>query len=107
MAGSVNKCILIGSLGRDPEIRSFSNGGRVASFSIATNERWKSKDTQEVKERVQWHNISVLKENLVSVAERFLKKGSKVFIEGQLETRKYTDKEGVEKNVTEVVLRPY
>lgn len=107
MAGSVNKVILIGNLGRDPEIRSFQNGGRVANFSIATSESWKDKTSGEKKERTEWHRISVLNENLVGVVERFVKKGSKVYIEGQLETRKYQDKDGVEKYTTEVVLRPY
>ncbi|MBV8061809.1 MAG: single-stranded DNA-binding protein [Alphaproteobacteria bacterium] len=107
MAGSVNKVILVGNLGRDPEIRSFQNGGRVASFSIATSESWKDKSSGERKEKTEWHRISVLNENLVGVVERFLKKGSKVYVEGQLETRKWTDKDGQEKYSTEVVLRPY
>ncbi|OYX87428.1 MAG: single-stranded DNA-binding protein [Xanthobacter sp. 35-67-6] len=106
MAGSVNKVILIGNLGRDPEIRSFQNGGRVASFSIATSETWRDKASGERKERTEWHRISVLNENLVGVVERFVKKGSKVYIEGQLETRKY-EKDGREQYTTEVVLRPY
>jgi single-strand DNA-binding protein len=107
MAGSVNKVILVGNLGKDPEVRTFQNGGRVASFSIATSESWKDKTSGEKKERTEWHRVSILNENLVGVAERFLKKGSKVYIEGQLETRKWTDKEGHEKYSTEVVLRPY
>src|SRR5262249_18312612 len=107
MAGSVNKVILVGNLGRDPEIRSFQNGGRVASFSIATSESWKDKSTGERKEKTEWHRISVLNENLVGVVERYLKKGAKVYIEGQLETRKWTDKDGQEKYSTEVVLRPF
>ncbi|MFA4994930.1 MAG: single-stranded DNA-binding protein [Bdellovibrionales bacterium] len=107
MAGSVNKVILIGNLGRDPEIRSFQNGGRVASFSIATSESWKDKTTGEKKEKTEWHRISVLNDKLVEIVERYIKKGSKLYIEGQLETRKYTDKDGVEKYTTEVVLRPY
>ena len=107
MAGSVNKVILVGNLGRDPEIRTFQNGGRVASFSIATSENWKDKATGEKKERTEWHRISVLNENLVGVVERYVKKGAKVYIEGQLETRKWTDKDGQEKYSTEVVLRPY
>jgi single-strand DNA-binding protein len=106
VAGSVNKVILVGNLGRDPEIRSFPNGGRVANFSIATSENWKDKATGERKERTEWHRISVLNDALVGVVERFLKKGSKVYIEGQLETRKY-EKEGREVYTTEVVLRPY
>jgi single-strand DNA-binding protein len=107
VAGSVNKVIIVGNLGRDPEIRTFQNGGRVASFSVATSESWKDKATGERKERTEWHRISVLNENLVGVVEKFIKKGSKVYIEGQLETRKYTDKDGVEKYTTEVVLRPF
>lgn len=107
MAGSVNKVILIGNLGRDPEIRSFQNGGRVASFSLATSENWKDKATGEKKERTEWHRVSVLNDKLVEVVERYVKKGSKLYVEGQLETRKYTDKDGVEKYTTEVVLRPF
>ena len=107
MAGSVNKVILVGNLGRDPEIRSFQNGGRVASFSIATSESWKDKQSGERKERTEWHRISVLNESLVGIVERYLKKGAKVYVEGQLETRKWTDKDGQEKFSTEVVLRPF
>lgn len=107
MAGSVNKVILVGNVGKDPEVRSFQNGGRVASFSVATSERWKDKATGEQKERTEWHRISVLNDNLISVVERFVTKGSKLYIEGQLETRKWTDQSGVEKYSTEVVLRPY
>jgi len=107
MAGSVNKVILVGNLGKDPEIRSFQNGGRVASFSIATSENWKDKATGEKKEKTEWHRISVTNEKLVEIVERYLKKGAKVYIEGQLETRKWTDKDGHEKYTTEVVLRPF
>src|SRR5271168_3987565 len=107
MAGSVNKVILVGNLGKDPEIRTFQNGGRVAHFSLATSESWKDKATGEKKDKTEWHRVSVLNENLVGIVERFLKKGAKVYIEGQLETRKWTDKEGQEKYTTEVVLRPY
>ncbi len=107
MSNSLNKVILIGNLGGDPEIRSFQNGGRIGTFSIATSDSWKDKQSGERKERTQWHRISVLSDNLVSLAESFLKKGSKVYIEGQLETHKYTDKEGNEKYSTEIVLRPY
>src|SRR5262249_30977626 len=92
MSGSLNKVILIGNLGRDPEIRRFQNGGRVASFSIATSESWKDKETGEKIERTEWHRISVLNDKLVEVIERYLKKGAKVYIEGQLETRKWTDR---------------
>jgi single-strand DNA-binding protein len=106
VAGSVNKVILVGNLGRDPEIRNFPNGGRVANFSIATSESWKDKATGERKERTEWHRVSVLNENLVGVVERYVKKGSKVYIEGQLETRKY-EKDGRDTYTTEVVLRPY
>ena len=107
MSNSLNKVVLIGNLGGDPEIRSFQNGGRVASLSIATSESWKDKQSGERKERTQWHRVSVQNGHLVSLAERYLKKGSKVYIEGQLETRKYTDKDGDEKYSTEIVLRPY
>ncbi|TSD84884.1 single-stranded DNA-binding protein [Mycobacterium sp. KBS0706] len=107
MAGSVNKVILIGNLGRDPEIRSFQNGGRVANLSVATSENWKDRTTGERKERTEWHRVAVFNDALVGVVERFLKKGSKVYIEGQLETRKYTDQSGAERYTTEVVLRPF
>ena len=107
MAGSVNKVILVGNLGKDPEIRSFQNGGRVASFSIATSENWKDKATGEKKEKTEWHRISVLNDKLVEVVEKYVKKGAKLYIEGQLETRKWTDKDGNEKYSTEVVLRPF
>jgi single-strand DNA-binding protein len=106
VAGSVNKVILIGNLGKDPEVRSFPNGGRVANFSVATSESWKDKATGERKERTEWHRVSVLNDALVGVVERFLKKGSKVYLEGQLETRKY-EKDGRDVYTTEVVLRPY
>ena len=88
MAGSVNKVVLVGNLGKDPEIRTFPNGGRVANFSIATSENWKDKATGERKERTEWHRISVLNDALVGVVEKYVKKGSKLYIEGQLETRK-------------------
>lgn len=107
MAGSVNKVILVGNLGRDPEARSMQSGGKVVSFSIATSETWKDKTTGERKERTQWHRIAIFNEQLGDVAERYLKKGAKVYIEGQLESRKYTDKDGMERETTEVVLRPY
>lgn len=106
MAGSVNKVILIGNLGKDPEVRTFPNGGRVANFSIATSESWKDKASGERKERTEWHRISILNDALVGIAEKYLKKGSKVYIEGQLETRKY-EKDGRDVYTTEVVLRPY
>lgn len=107
MAGSVNKVIIIGNLGNDPDIRTFQNGGRVANLSVATSESWKDKTTGERKEKTQWHRVVVSNEALVGVCEKYLKKGSKVYLEGQLETRKYTDKDGTEKYTTEVVLRPY
>ncbi len=104
MAGSVNKVILIGNLGKDPEIKSFQNGGKIANFSIATSESWKDRATGEKKERTEWHNISVNSEGLVGVVERFLKKGSKVYIEGQLRTRKWQDRDNNDRYTTEVVL---
>jgi single-strand DNA-binding protein len=107
MAGSVNKVILIGNLGKDPEIRSMQSGDKVASFSIATSENWKDKTTGEKKEKTEWHRISCFNQGLVKVIESYVKKGSKVYIEGQLETRKWTDKDGQEKYSTEVVLRPF
>lgn len=102
---SVNKVIIIGNLGKDPEIRSFPNGGRVANFSVATAEKWKDK-SGEKKERTEWHRVSVMNDGLVGVIEKYLKKGSRVYLEGQLETRKY-EKNGQDVYTTEVVLRPY
>ena len=107
MAGSVNKVILVGNLGKDPEVRTFANGGRVCNFSIATSESWKDKASGERKERTEWHRISILNDALVGIAEKYLKKGAKVYVEGQLETRKWQDKDGQEKYTTEVVLRPF
>ncbi len=107
MAGSVNKVILIGNLGKDPEIRTFQNGGKVCNFSIATSENWKDRNTGEKQERTQWHNIAIFSEPISNVAEQYLKKGSKVFIEGQLETRKWQDQSGNDRYSTEVVIRPY
>ncbi|MEA1937710.1 MAG: single-stranded DNA-binding protein [Pseudomonadota bacterium] len=107
MAGSVNKVILVGNLGRDPEIRTFQNGGKVANFSIATSENWKDRNTGERREKTEWHKVVVFGDGLVSVVERFLKKGAKVYIEGQLETRKYQDQSGQERYMTEVVLRGF
>lgn len=107
MAGSVNKVILIGNLGKDPEIRTFQSGDKVVNFSIATSESWKDKMTGERKEKTEWHNISVLNKGLINVCENYLKKGSKVYIEGQLETRKWQDQSGNDRYTTEVVLRPY
>ena len=107
MAGSVNKVILLGNLGRDPEVRNFPNGGKVANFSTATSENWKDRNTGERRERTEWHNVSITNEALVRVAEQYLKKGSKVYVEGQLETRKWQDQAGNDRYTTEVVLRPY
>ena len=107
MAGSVNKVILVGNLGADPEVRNLPSGGKVVNLSVATSDQWRDKNTGERKERTEWHAVAIFNDNLVTVAERFLKKGSKVYLEGQLETRKYTDKDGNERYSTEVVLRPY
>lgn len=107
MAGSVNKVILIGNLGADPEVRSFQNGGKVCNLRIATSENWKDRTTGERKERTQWHQVAIFSEPLARVAEQYLKKGSKVYIEGQLETRKWQDQNGQDRYSTEVVLRPY
>jgi len=107
MAGSVNKVILIGNLGRDPEVRSFQNGGKVCNLALATSEQWKDKTTGERQERTQWHQIAIFNEGLVRIAEQYLKKGSKVYIEGQLETRKWQDQSGNDRYTTEVVLRGY
>ncbi|MEQ8736331.1 MAG: single-stranded DNA-binding protein [Rhodospirillaceae bacterium] len=106
MAGSVNKVILIGNLGRDPEVRSMQNGGKVANLSIATSENWKDKNTGERKEKTEWHRV-VIFGSLADIAERYLKKGSKVYVSGQLQTRKWTDQSGTEKYTTEVVLQGY
>ena len=101
---SVNKVILIGNLGKDPEVKSFSNGGRIANFSIATSESWKDKATGERKGRTEWHNITVQGDGLVGVVERFLKKGSKIYIEGKLQTRKWQDRDGNDRYTTEIVV---
>lgn len=107
MSGSVNKVILVGNLCKDPEIKTFQSGEMVANFSVATNERWKDKQTGEYKEKAEFHNVSVFNKGLVAVCENYLKKGSKVYIEGQLETRKWQDKNGNDRYTTEVVLRPF
>ncbi len=107
MAGSVNKVILIGNLGRDPEVRSFQNGGKVCNLRIATSETWKDKNTGERKERTEWHSVAIFQEGLVRIAEQYLKKGSKVYIEGQLQTRKWQDKDGADRYSTEVVLQGF
>jgi single-strand DNA-binding protein len=104
MAGSVNKCILIGNLGRDPEVKSFPNGGKIANFSIATTETWRDKQSGERKERTEWHSISIKNEGLVGVVEKYVKKGSKLYIEGSLQTRKWQDANGNDRYTTEVVL---
>ena len=107
MAGSVNKVILVGNLGKDPEVRHTQDGRPIVNLSIATSENWKDKQTGERKERTEWHRVVIFNENLAKVAEQYLKKGAKVYLEGQLQTRKYTDKDGVEKYSTEVVLQQY
>lgn len=107
MAGSVNKVIIVGNLGADPEVRTFQNGGKVCSLRIATSESWKDKNSGEKKERTEWHSVSIFSEPLANIAEKYLKKGSKVYIEGQLETRKWQDQSGADRYSTEVVLRPY
>ncbi|MDP2062470.1 MAG: single-stranded DNA-binding protein [Phaeovulum sp.] len=107
MAGSVNKVILIGNLGRDPEVRTFPSGGKVANLRIATSESWRDKQSGERKERTEWHSVAIYSEPLVRVAEQYLKKGSKVYIEGQLETRKWQDQSGADRYTTEVALRPF
>jgi len=107
MAGSVNKVILVGNLGKDPETRTFANGGKVVSFSLATSENWKDRASGERKEKTEWHNVSIFSEGLAGVAERFLRKGSKVYLEGQLETRKWQDQSGNDRYTTDVVLRNF
>ena len=107
MAGSVNKVILVGNLGRDPEVRSFQNGGKVCNLRIATSENWKDRNTGERRERTEWHSVAIFSEPLARIAEQYLRKGSKVYIEGQLETRKWQDQSGQDRYSTEVVLRPY
>ncbi|MDW4548635.1 single-stranded DNA-binding protein [Defluviimonas sp. D31] len=107
MAGSVNKVILIGNLGRDPEVRSFQNGGKVCNLRIATSENWRDRNTGERRERTEWHSVAIFNENLVKIAEQYLKKGSKVYIEGQLETRKWQDQSGQDRYTTEIVLRQF
>ena len=107
MAGSLNKVMLIGNLGADPEVRSFQNGGKVCNLRIATSETWKDRNTGERQERTEWHTVAIFSEGLVNVAENYLKKGSKVYIEGQLQTRKWQDQSGNDRYSTEVVLRGY
>jgi single-strand DNA-binding protein len=107
VAGSLNKVMLIGNLGKDPEVRSFQNGGKVCNFSLATSENWKDKNTGERREKTDWHNVAIFNENLVRIAEQYLKKGSKVYIEGALQTRKWQDQSGNDKYTTEVVLQAF
>ena len=107
MAGSLNKVMLIGNLGQDPEVRSFQNGGKVCNLRIATSETWKDRNTGERQERTEWHTVAIFSEGLVNVCERYLKKGSKVFIEGKLQTRKWQDQSGNDRYSTEVVLRGF
>jgi single-strand DNA-binding protein len=107
MAGSVNKVILVGNVGKDPEIRSMPSGQKLANFSIATSENWRDKNTGEKKEKTEWHRIVIFNENLVKIVEQYVKKGAKLYIEGQLQTRKWTDKDNIEKYSTEVVLQGF
>jgi|SRR5690606_30831388 single-strand DNA-binding protein len=107
MAGSVNKVILIGNLGRDPEIRTMQSGGKVAQLSIATSETWRDRNTGERQERTEWHRVVIFDERLVDIVEKYLKKGHKVYVEGQLQTRKWTDNQGQERYTTEVVLQRF
>ena len=107
MAGSVNKVILVGNLGRDPESRSFSNGGKVVNLRIATSESWKDRNSGERKERTEWHSVAIFSEGLANVAERYLRKGSKVYLEGQLQTRKWQDQQGQDRYSTEIVLQGF
>ncbi|HXU99349.1 MAG TPA: single-stranded DNA-binding protein [Caulobacteraceae bacterium] len=107
MSGSINKVILVGNLGRDPEIRTLNSGDRVANLNLATSETWRDRASGERKERTEWHRVVIFNDNLVKVAENYLRKGSKVYIEGALQTRKYTDQSGAEKSSTEVVLQKF
>lgn len=107
MAGSVNKVILVGNLGRDPESRSFANGGKVVNLRLATSESWKDRTSGERRERTEWHSVAIFNENLANVAEKHLRKGSKVYLEGALQTRKWTDQAGAERYSTEVVLQGF
>lgn len=107
MSGSVNKVTILGNLGRDPEVRSFQNGGKVCNLRIATSETWKDKSTGERREKTEWHSVAIFQDGLVRVAEQYLRKGSKVYIEGQLQTRKYQDQSGADKYSTEIVLQGF
>jgi len=107
MAGSVNKAIIMGNLGRDPEVRTMQDGNKVVNLSVATSETWKDKTTGERKEKTEWHRVVIWNENLAKIAEQYLSKGSKVYVEGQIQTRKWTDQSGVEKYSTEIVLQRF
>ena len=107
MAGSVNKVILVGNLGRDPEVRSFANGGKVCNLRIATSETWRDRNSGERKERTEWHSVAIFSEPLAKIAEQYLRKGSKVYVEGALQTRKWEDQSGQERYTTEVVLQGF
>jgi single-strand DNA-binding protein len=107
MAGSVNKVILVGNLGRDPEIRTMQNGGKVCNLSVATSERWRDRTSGEQQERTEWHRVVIFDDRLVDVAERYLQKGAKIYLEGELQTRKWQDQSGQERYTTEVVLRRF
>jgi single-strand DNA-binding protein len=107
MAGSVNKVILIGNLGRDPEVRSMNNGGKVVTLNLATSESWNDRQSGQRQERTEWHRVVIFNENLAQVAEKYLRKGSKVYVEGSLQTRKWTDQSGAEKYTTEIVLQRF
>ena len=107
MAGSVNKVILLGNVGKDPEIKATQNGSKLASFSIATSKRWKDKQTQEYKDKTEWHKVVIFGEGLVDIVEKYVKKGSKIYIEGELQTRKWSDQQGNDRYTTEVILQGY
>ena len=107
MAGSVNKVILIGNLGADPEVRAFPSGGRVCNLRLATSENWKDRDSGERRERTEWHRVTIYSDPLIRIAEQYLRKGSKIYVEGQIETRKWQDQSGQDRFSTEVVLRPF
>jgi single-strand DNA-binding protein len=107
MAGSVNKVIIVGNLGRDPEVRSFQNGGKVVNLRIATSETWRDKNSGERKEKTEWHSVAIFNENLAKIAEQYLRKGSTVYIEGQLETRKWQDQSGQDRYTTEIVVKQF
>lgn len=104
MAGSVNKVILVGNVGKDPEIRATNDGAKIASFSLATSESWKDKNTGEYKDKTEWHRVVVFNENISNIVEKYVKKGNKVYVEGALQSKKYTGSDGVEKNITEIVI---